>query len=152
MPTSYSDSQAQSAYALELAAPVSMRSSSFQFSKHKESSISLFHPPPILKFVFWTNVLKCCDPSIAHLTLTNQVTNFFGSSSGVFALIPYIQSANQSNQRLTQVILLFFWLHLTVTIYTSSHTNAFTLNGRNLPLNVHSCIPQVYFLHNCLYV
>jgi len=140
------------AYTLELVAQLSMRSSSFESSEHTERGISPSHPPSTLKFVFWTNVFNCCHPSIAHFTLKNQVTNSFGSSSGVFALILCILPVHQSKQRMTQVVLLFFWLHLTVTIYTSSYTNAFILSGRNLPLNVHSCIPQVHFLRNCLYV
>lgn len=52
----------------------------------------------------------------------------------------------------TQVVLLFSWLHLTVESHTSSHANAFILGRWNLPLMLHSCTPQVHFLHNCLYV
>lgn len=141
MPTSSSDSQAQFACTLT--------GSSFQFSEHTERAIFPSHLPSTLKFVFRTNELNHCHPSSAQLMLTKQVTNSFGSSSRLFAQILCILSEHQSNQRMTQVVLLFFWLHLTVITSTISHKKAFILSGRNLPLNVRSCAPQVYFLHNC---
>lgn len=52
----------------------------------------------------------------------------------------------------TRVVLLFSWLHLTVESHTSSHANAFILEGWHVPLMAHSCTPQAHFWHNCLYV